>query len=78
MKTTNNTVLITGGTAGIGFEIASKLSENGNRVIITGRDKSRLNNALARLKNTTGFTLPTLLLAAKRKGKKLQVVLTDH
>jgi uncharacterized oxidoreductase len=55
MKTTNNTVLITGGSAGIGLEIAKLFSANGNTVIITGRDKQRLDKALAQLKNATGI-----------------------
>ncbi|WP_199118197.1 SDR family oxidoreductase [Pedobacter sp. ASV28] len=49
MKTTNNAVLITGGSAGIGFEIAKLLSENGNEVIIVGRDESRLEEAKIKL-----------------------------
>ena len=55
MKTTNNTILITGGSAGIGFEIAKILSEKGNEVIITGRNPERLQQAVAQLKNVTGF-----------------------
>jgi len=55
MKTTNNTVLITGGSAGIGLEIAKLFSANGNKVIITGRDKQRLDKALGQLKNATGI-----------------------
>lgn len=53
MKTTNNTVLITGGSAGIGFEIARTLTERGDHVIITGRDAERLGNAAAKLNNVT-------------------------
>lgn len=53
MKTTGNTILITGGSAGIGFEIAKAFSERGNHVIITGRDRSRLDNAAAKLENVT-------------------------
>ncbi len=55
MKTSGNTVLIIGGTAGIGFEIARLFSENGNDVVITGRDNKRLLDALSKLKNTTGI-----------------------
>ncbi|GLU53125.1 SDR family oxidoreductase [Dyadobacter frigoris] len=55
MKTINNTVLITGGSAGIGFEIAKLLSEKGNKVIITGRDETRLKNALSKLPDVVGF-----------------------
>lgn len=51
MKTTNNTILITGGSKGIGFEIAKLLSEKGNNVIITGRNEERLKQAAAKLKN---------------------------
>ncbi len=55
MNTTNNTVLITGGSAGIGFEIAKLFTENGNHVIITGRNKERLQEAAARLQNVTAI-----------------------
>lgn len=55
MKSSQNTVLITGGSAGIGFEIARLLSENNNHVIITGRNKDRLNKAAAELKNVTAI-----------------------
>jgi uncharacterized oxidoreductase len=51
MDTTNNTVLITGGGSGIGFEIAKLFSENGNHVIITGRNEKRLQDASSKLKN---------------------------
>jgi uncharacterized oxidoreductase len=55
MKTTNNTVLITGGSAGIGLEIAKLFSASDNKVIITGRDQQRLDKALSQLKNATGI-----------------------
>jgi len=55
MKTTQNTVLITGGSAGIGFEIAKLLSEKGNHVIIVGRNEERLHQAAAKLTNVTAI-----------------------
>ncbi|MCF0064856.1 SDR family NAD(P)-dependent oxidoreductase [Dyadobacter chenwenxiniae] len=55
MKTTGNTILITGGSAGIGFEIAKIFSEKGNNVIITGRNEARLTSAAGKLKNTTAI-----------------------
>src|SRR6201987_5638052 len=50
MKTTKNTVLITGGSAGIGFEMAKLMLAKGNKVIITGRDEKKLKDAAAKLK----------------------------
>ena len=55
MKTTKNTVLITGGSAGIGFEIAKLFSQNGNHVIILGRNEERLKKAAVQLKNVTAI-----------------------
>jgi uncharacterized oxidoreductase len=52
MKSTNNKILIIGGSAGIGFEIA-KLFSTDNKVIITGRNEQRLQQAAAKLKNVT-------------------------
>jgi uncharacterized oxidoreductase len=51
MKTSQNTVLISGGSAGIGLEIARLFSENNNQVIITGRNKERLQHAASQLTN---------------------------
>jgi uncharacterized oxidoreductase len=45
MELTKNTILITGGTSGIGFELAKQLIALGNRVIVTGRDEERLQQA---------------------------------
>ncbi|RAK70672.1 SDR family oxidoreductase [Hymenobacter edaphi] len=53
MKTTNHTVLITGGGSGIGLALAQLLTENGNQVIITGRNEARLQQAAAELPGVT-------------------------
>lgn len=55
MKTTGNTVFITGGSAGIGLAIAKKLSAEGNKIIINGRNEERLQNALKELPDAVGI-----------------------
>jgi uncharacterized oxidoreductase len=42
MKTSGNTILITGGTSGIGYELARRLVALGNTVIVTGRSQAKL------------------------------------
>lgn len=49
MKTSNNTILITGGASGIGLAIAQKFLENGNTVIICGRRADKLAEVKSRL-----------------------------
>jgi uncharacterized oxidoreductase len=45
MKTSGNTILITGGSTGIGLEFAKQLLASGNTVILTGRDEKKLQKA---------------------------------
>jgi uncharacterized oxidoreductase len=42
MKLQNKTILITGGTSGIGLELARQLIQRGNTIIVTGRDPEKL------------------------------------
>ena len=46
--------VVTGGTTGIGFEIAKAFIHNGASVIITGRDSERIANAVVKLKKEKG------------------------
>lgn len=42
MRLSRNTILITGGTSGIGLELATQFAALDNTVIVTGRDQSKL------------------------------------
>lgn len=55
MKSTNNTVLITGGSAGIGLEMAKLFAAGGNQVIITGRNAERLQKAADSIPGVTAI-----------------------
>src|SRR3989442_912047 len=48
MKLTGRTILITGGSAGIGLAFALKFVELGNQVIVTGRRQAVLDNVKAK------------------------------
>lgn len=45
MKLQNNTILITGGSSGIGLEMAGRLAQKNNNVLICGRTKEKLEEA---------------------------------
>ena len=47
MKLTSNTILITGGASGIGYELTKQLTALGNTVLITGRDQDKMDRAKA-------------------------------
>lgn len=49
MELKNDTILITGGTSGLGLEFAAKLLALGNTVLITGRDQSKLDRTKKQL-----------------------------
>ncbi|HET6739431.1 MAG TPA: SDR family NAD(P)-dependent oxidoreductase [Kribbella sp.] len=56
MKTTGNTIFLTGGTSGIGLELARRFRDLGNTVIISGRRKELLDK-LAREDHLDGIEL---------------------
>jgi uncharacterized oxidoreductase len=55
MKLEKRTVLITGGTSGIGLELAKQLLQRGNTVIVTGRDQEKLDAANRALSGVHSF-----------------------
>jgi NAD(P)-dependent dehydrogenase (short-subunit alcohol dehydrogenase family) len=50
------TALITGGTAGIGLEIAGALAQRGMHVVLTGRDEQRGAAAATDVRRRAGHT----------------------
>src|SRR5258708_16779568 len=54
LQLNDKTALITGSTAGIGLEIARKLAVEGATVIITGRNKAKLDRAVDSIRASGG------------------------
>jgi uncharacterized oxidoreductase len=57
MKTTGNTILITGGGSGIGAALAQRLHDAGNTVIVSGRRVEALDATIAGRANMRGLQL---------------------
>ena len=66
MKTTGNTILITGGATGIGFSLAEAFVKAGNEVIICGRREAKLKEAKRKLPQLH-ITVCDLSKESKRK-----------
>ena len=85
MRTTNNTILITGGATGIGLALAEAFLAKGNTVIICGRRESKLREAQAkypalhiRVYNVGSATDRTALLAwATQEFPALNVLINN-
>ena len=68
----NKTAVITGGTTGIGFATAKQFIEEGARVIITGRNEARLQDAVDKLgQNAVSEAMPEGLIAFKADVRSL-------
>ena len=57
MKMTGNTILITGGGSGIGQALAHRFHDLGNAVVIAGRRREALDEAIAGRENMNAVTL---------------------
>ncbi len=60
----DKTTLVTGSTAGIGLEIARRLAVEGARVIITGRNKAKLDQAVDSIRTSGGARVSGILTDA--------------
>ena len=54
--------LVTGGTSGIGFEIAKAFVKAGAKVVITGRSSERISNACDNILKETGVSISGIIL----------------
>ncbi len=57
MRTTGNTILVTGGGSGIGLALAQRWHDAGNKVIVTGRNADKLQAAIAGRPNMSAVSL---------------------
>ena len=57
MKTSGNTILITGAASGIGLEIARLFSQKKNKIIMADRSADRLKSEAAKLENAVPVTV---------------------
>lgn len=55
MQLKNRTILVTGGTSGIGFAFAKRFLDMGNTVIITGRSQQRIEAAMKQAPGLVGM-----------------------
>ena len=71
----NKVVLITGATSGIGLACARKFAENGDRVILTGRNESRLADIKKEL-TEKGSDVLTLTFDVRDREKASELIET--
>ena len=64
----NKTILITGATSGIGLGCARKFAENGDRLILTGRNEQRLHEVCEELKGKGSEVLPLVFDVRDREA----------
>jgi NADP-dependent 3-hydroxy acid dehydrogenase YdfG len=75
----NKTVLITGATSGIGLGCARKFAQNGDRLILTGRNEQRLNEICKEL-TEKGSEVMTLVFDVRNRkvAEKLMTELPEE
>jgi NAD(P)-dependent dehydrogenase (short-subunit alcohol dehydrogenase family) len=75
----DKSALVTGSTAGIGLEIARKLAVEGAKVIITGRNKAKLDQAVDSIRTSGGAYVSGVLAdAATEEGAAALVLATPN
>src|SRR5437868_11431359 len=85
MKLTSNTILITGGGSGIGYELTKQLTALGNAILITGRDQAKMDPAKAAVPNIHTFrsdvsdpkAIATLYEQVTKQFPELNILIND-
>ena len=77
MTTNANTVLITGGSSGIGLDAARGFLERGSNVVLNGRDENKLAKAVKRLNGDGRVTAVAGDIGDKKTGEKLVSTAAD-
>ncbi len=76
MKLSGNTILITGGGSGIGLELARAFHDRKNKVIICGRNRRRLDDALITMPMAHGYRCDINVIEDIKKLK--QALSSNH
>jgi len=85
MQMTGNTILVTGGTSGIGRALAEAFHDRGNRVIVTGRRQALLDQIASERPGLTGLpldlddaaSLPRLSAEMRARFPELNVLIAN-
>lgn len=79
MQISGKRVLITGGSSGIGLALAGALLERGARVVVTGRDTERLEEAEKRLRAAGGMVYGVVADVSTPEGRAITLTRAlDH
>ena len=78
MTTKANTVLITGGSSGIGLDAARGFLERGSNVVLNGRDKDKLAKAVTRLGGNGKVAAVAGDIGQKATGEELVATAVDR
>lgn len=85
MKTTGNTILITGAASGIGLEIARLFSQKNNKIIMVDKSADRLKSEAAKLDNAVAIAVDLtneddvnkLIETVKREYSELNIAILN-
>jgi short-subunit dehydrogenase len=72
------TVVITGGTSGVGEVVAEKLAKRGARIILAARDKTRGDATLSRLRDSAPGVAHSIYFADLTRLAEIKRVATQN